>query len=333
MPKPLTPGLFVPLPCFFDNNEELDLESFKKHVIYTAQAGVRPVVSGSMGEAVHLSHSERATLVRATREALDSVGLVDMPIIAGAGGLSTRETIAFAKEAAEAGADQVIVISPGYFVGNLKEDAHAALKQFFIDVAAASPVPVLMYNFPGVTGGIDMDSDLINDIAKSAPNVCGIKLTCGAVGKLTRVTALTNSPSFAESHPRKDASAPFVVLGGFVDILYPSFAGGASGSITGVANIAPRVCVRLWEVCNSEPTKETVQEAQALQGLLSRADWDAAKTGVPGTKYLLNKLFGYNALPRRPLLPTPEARASKLWQESSIVEILALEKKLAESAK
>ncbi|KAL0575407.1 hypothetical protein V5O48_006578, partial [Marasmius crinis-equi] len=290
MPKPLTPGIFVPLPCFFDDNEELD----------TAQAGVRPLVSGSMGEAIHLvrdatfpglfqelklffllwqTHAERATLVRAAREALDSVGLADMPIIAGAGGFSTRETIAFAKEAAEAGADQVIVIPPGYYVGSLKEDSNAALKQFFIDVAAGSPVPVLMYNFPGVTGGIDMDSDLINDIARTAPNICGIKLTCGAVGKLTRVTALTNSPSFKETYPRKDASAPFIVLGGFVDILHPSVAGGAGGAITGVANFAPRVCIRLWELCNAEYTKETYQETQALQGLVSRADWDAAKTG------------------------------------------------------
>ncbi|KAG7095586.1 hypothetical protein E1B28_006317 [Marasmius oreades] len=332
MPKPLTPGIFVPLPCFFDDNEELDIKTFKKHVIYTAQAGIKPVVSGSMGEAVHLTHDERANLVRATREALDSVGLLDLPIIAGAGASSTRETIAFAKEAAEAGADQVIVIPPGYYVGSLKEDSHAAVKQYFIDVAAASPVPVLMYNFPGVTGGIDMDSDLINEVAKSAPNICGIKLTCGAVGKLTRVTALTNSSSFATEYPRKDSSAPFIVLDGFVDILYPSFAGGAGGSITGVANFAPRVCMRLWELCNADPSKEAIKETQELQGLVSRADWDAANTGVSGTKYLLSKLFRYNARPRRPLLPTSETKGSQLWQQSSIVEILALEKKLAEAA-
>ncbi|EEB88693.1 hypothetical protein MPER_13325, partial [Moniliophthora perniciosa FA553] len=72
-----------------------------------------------------------------------------------------------------------------------------------MDVAAGSPVPVLMYNFPAVTGGIDMDSDLICDIAKSAPNDCGIKLTCGAVGKLTRVTALSTSSSFTGQYPRK----------------------------------------------------------------------------------------------------------------------------------
>jgi 4-hydroxy-2-oxoglutarate aldolase len=135
-----------------------------------------------------------------------------------------------------------------------------------------------MYNFPGVTGGIDMDSDLICDIAREAPNICGIKLTfvprrdhvyfeliwlysCGAVGKLTRVTALSSSPSFAEQYPRKDKTAPyaffsllwakfeltdfirirFLVLDGFIDILYPSVVGAASGSITGLANIAP-VC-------------------------------------------------------------------------------------------
>ncbi|KAI3613063.1 dihydrodipicolinate synthetase [Moniliophthora roreri] len=348
MSKPLTPGIFVPLPCFFDDNEDLDLETFKKHVVCwsspsvnvvsyiglksildTVKAGVKPVVSGSMGEAVHLTHPERAALVRAAREALDSAGLPDVPIIAGAGALSTRETIAFAEEAAEAGADQVIVIPPGYYVEALKEDAYAAVKQYFMDVAAASPVPVLMYNFPAVTGGIDMDSDLICDIAKSAPNVCGIKLTCGAVGKLTRVTALSSSSSFAEQYPRKDQSAPFLVLDGFIDILYPSVAGAASGSITGLANIAPNVCRRLWELCNAEPSKQATKEAQELQALASRADWDTSKVGVAGTKYILNQVFGYNAKPRRPLLPTSEVRGAKLMQESSVKEILALEKKLA----
>jgi 4-hydroxy-2-oxoglutarate aldolase len=52
-----------------------------------------------------------------------------MGIIAGAGASSTRETIEFAKEAAEAGADQVIVIPPGYFAGAIKEDAFAGVKK------------------------------------------------------------------------------------------------------------------------------------------------------------------------------------------------------------
>ena len=72
-----------------------------------------------MGEAPHLSHSERITLIKAARQALDDAGFTTMPIIAGTGAGSTRETIELSKEAAEAGADYAIVICSGYFAGAL----------------------------------------------------------------------------------------------------------------------------------------------------------------------------------------------------------------------
>lgn len=114
-----------------------------------AQAGVKPVVSGSMGEAVHLvcfpfyilflqhvthlthqlqTHSERIKLILTARSALDTAGLSSVPIIAGAGSASTRETIKIAQEAAGAGADQVIVVPPGYYAGALDREA---LKQLW----------------------------------------------------------------------------------------------------------------------------------------------------------------------------------------------------------
>ena len=80
-------------------------------------------------------------LIRTAREALDEVGLISMPIVAGVGTSSTRESIQLAHEAAEAGADFVMVIPPGYYSGALKANM-AAIKNFFIDIAEASPVPL-----------------------------------------------------------------------------------------------------------------------------------------------------------------------------------------------
>jgi 4-hydroxy-2-oxoglutarate aldolase len=96
-----------------------------------------------------------------------------------------------------------------------------------------------MYNFPGVSGGIDLDSDLIVDIVKAAPNICGIKLTCANVGKLTRITARINDPEFGKAYPRKDSSIEFTVIDGIIDFLLPSVAVGSGGAISGLANIAP----------------------------------------------------------------------------------------------
>jgi len=67
-----------------------------------------------MGEAHHLSPSERIELIISARKALDEAGLTEVPIIAGTGVGSTRETIKLSKEASEAGADAAIVIAPGF---------------------------------------------------------------------------------------------------------------------------------------------------------------------------------------------------------------------------
>lgn len=120
-----------------------DLESFSAHVVRLAKANVRPLIAGSMGEAIHLTHEERNTLIRTARKALDAAGFADLPIIAGTGTGSTRETIQLCHEAAEAGADFVIVITSGYFAGALTRDA---LRAYFVEVSEKSPLPVIVYN-------------------------------------------------------------------------------------------------------------------------------------------------------------------------------------------
>jgi len=80
-------------------------------------------------------------------------------------------------------------------------------------------------------------------IAQENPNICGVKLTCGNVGKLTRIAAsVTPAASFAKTYPRRNKEAgtvPFVVLGGYADFLVPSIYANGHGAITGLGNLAP----------------------------------------------------------------------------------------------
>lgn len=62
---------------------------------------------------------------------------------------------------------------------------------------------------------------------------------CGSVGKLTRITAAVVDPAFNKAHPRKNPNAPFLVLGGYADIITSSAFVHGHGAITGLANIAP----------------------------------------------------------------------------------------------
>lgn len=112
---------------------------------YLARAGVRPLLAGTTGEGIHLAHGERTRLIHSARKALDTAGFLDVPIIVGAGGGGTRETIALCEEVGAAGADAAIVITPGYFAGVLANH-RPALKEYFTEVASKSPVPVMIYN-------------------------------------------------------------------------------------------------------------------------------------------------------------------------------------------
>lgn len=183
-------------------------------------------------------------LIKAARSALDASGQDDVPIIAGAGAASTRESIILAREAAAAGADFVMIIPPGYYASTLCANPDT-IKRFFTDIAEESPVPIIVYNFPGVSGGIDLDSEMIVDIVKASPNVAGAKLTCASVGKITRITATVDDPEFQAKYPRKwttgvnSAWDYFQVIDGYIDILMPSIASGAAGAISGLPNFAP----------------------------------------------------------------------------------------------
>lgn len=248
---------------------------------------------------------------------------------------STRGSIQLCKQAADAGADYAIVIPSGYFAGALSRDA---LKQYFLDIQAASPIPVMVYNFPGAAGGIDMDSDLIIAIAKEGPNICGCKLTCGAVGKLTRITAATTSASFTKQYPRKNPKAPFVTLGGFADFMVPSVLGGRGhGAIMGLGNVYPRALARLFDLSaqlkeSTASDKALLEEALELQGLASEADWAFCAAGIAGTKWYLQQTKGYGGVPRLPILPYAEEKGKALLVNPSVTNFMEVEQRLEKQA-
>lgn len=201
-PRPLRGGIYAPIPTpFKPDSEDVDVESLIRHAKRLAAAGVGLVVSGSTGEAIAMSHEERALAIFQIRRALEAdAALKDTPIIAGTGGGSLRETIQYSHEAAVAGADAVIIITPGYFSAAIGSD-RAALKDFFTTAADKSAVPVMVYNFPGAASGIDLDSDLLEDIA-AHPNIVGAKVSAVTREHVRRMMA-ADILSFAAADVRQ----------------------------------------------------------------------------------------------------------------------------------
>jgi 4-hydroxy-2-oxoglutarate aldolase len=156
-----------------------------------------------------------------------------------------------------------------------------------------------------------------------------------------------SAPAFASSYPRKNLSAPFLVLGGYTDFLLPSAFANGHGIITGLANIAPvssqqtslgmrsnfvnqHAINALFQLAEaSTQNVASLPEAQRLQGVIARADGTIARASIAGTKVLLEKFYGYGGVPRKPLPPLDPDAAEALWKHPDTVALIALEREMS----
>lgn len=312
--RPLPCGIYAPTMTFFDpETEELDIPIIKKHAVRLVRDGLAGLVTmGSNGEAAHCTREEKAAVTQATREALDEAGFKDTPVIVGATEGSVKGTIELCKIAEKAGGDYVLLLPPSYFRALVDEDV---VYNYFTAVADGSPLPLILYNYPGAVAGIDMDSDLLIRLAKH-PNIIGTKFTCGNTGKLTRVALATNAKT-----PFTEGSG-YMAFGGMCDFTTQTLISGGSGIIAGGANVMPKVCARVWNLY-AEGKKD---EAEALQKTLSKCDWVLTKASIAGTKSAIQSYFGYGGFPRAPLKRLDGVRTSAI--ADGIKEVMDIEKSL-----
>ncbi|CBF79849.1 dihydrodipicolinate synthase family protein [Aspergillus nidulans FGSC A4] len=263
-------GVWCPAVTYFDHaTDTIDLEAQKKYYAYLSKTGLTGlVILGTNSEAFLLTREERAQLISAAREAVGP----DFPLMAGVGAHSTKQVLELAADAASAGANYLLVLPPAYFG---KATTMNVVKRFFADIARRSPLPVVIYNFPGVCNGVDIDSETITDIvhesAKSSPNgvsnVVGVKLTCASVGKITRLAATFPASEFA-------------VYGGQADFLIGGLSVGSAGCIAAFANVFPRTASKVYELYVSGK----VTEAMNLHQKAALAE-SPCKSGIATTKY------------------------------------------------
>ncbi|KAK2812805.1 hypothetical protein FQN50_001134 [Emmonsiellopsis sp. PD_5] len=296
---PLRPGIYAPTMTFFHpETEDLDLPTIAKHAVRLAKAGLVGLITmGSNGEAVHLSRAERTLVTQTTRTALDEAGFHNVPVIVGASEQSIRGTIELCKESAVAGGEYVLLVPPSYYRAAMGNEE--ALFEYFTRVADGSPLPLILYNYPGAVAGIDMDSDFLIRLSQHA-NIVGTKFTCGNTGKLTRVARAMNAitPSSPLSKPTSTPSdPPYLAFGGMADFTLQTLVSGGSAILAGGANVMPRLCVEVFNLWSAGKIAEAIE----MQKVLSTGDWVLTKAAIPGTKSAIQSYYGYGGFPRRPL--------------------------------
>jgi 2-keto-3-deoxy-L-rhamnonate aldolase len=288
-------GVFVPVPTFFKpaskttRQAPVDVEVQCRHSVHLAENGVRGLVLlGSTGEAIHLSRAERFELISGVRKGLNEAGFPDYPIMAGVLTNSADEALEWLEDSKKAGAQWGLVLTPGYF-GNAANQEN--IREWYTLVADESPIPILTYaccaesalkitianphsyNYPGVTNNISISLESYVKLA-AHPNIVGCKMSHGNVSHHVQISL----------DPAID-HANFRVYSGFGQQLGPIVMFGAAGVIDGLAAIYPRTVSRLFELASRRPVEQKVlEEVQAIQFVVSRAEEFCAKWGIVGIK-------------------------------------------------
>jgi 4-hydroxy-2-oxoglutarate aldolase len=262
---------------------EVDTAAIRNNVRKWIAAGLGGVLAcGTNGEAALLEDDEADRVIDAARQEVPR----DRVLLAGAGHESTRATIAAAKRAAAAGADAVLIKTPSVYKAHVSP---AGLIAHYTAVADASPVPVLLYNFPGSTG-VNLSADTVARLA-AHPNIVGMKETS------------TDSAQFADL----SAVVPerFTIMCGAAPGVLGALSAGAKGFIVAVSALLPGMCLELL----AHVRAGRMAEALALQHRLTPlARAVTTGYGIPGLKAALN-LSGFDGgEPRPPLQPlAPDA--------------------------
>jgi len=277
-------GIFPAMAVPFDREGALDIDGIKENVRFFADAGCAGVVcNGSTGEAVNLTREERKAVIMATKEAAGG----RLVVIAGTGGPTTNVTLEYTRDAMDAGAEAVLVITPFNAIPN-KE----GLYRHFAEVAQLG-VPVILYNLPQHTG-VEIDLDTLVRLA-DLDHIVGIKESSG------------NFSYFAEL--MRVFGDKLTVFTGCDDGTLQAFCCGARAAILALGNIAPRMLVDMLEAVDRG---DLVRARDIYYRLLPIARAISSSVNFPAPVKEAVRLLGRpSSAPRLPILPVdPEESAS-----------------------
>lgn len=215
-------GVVPPTVTAFAPDESLDVEGTAAHARFVVDGGAHAVFPlGTNGEFPLLAAEERDRVVEAVVEAVGG----EVPVIAGVGEPSTRETVARAEAAADAGADGLVVVTPYYY----PLDGTAAVEHYR-RIADATDLPIYVYHIPSKTGNA-LSLDTLDSIA-AIESVAGLKDSSKDVPWLGQAI---------DAHPE------LTFMAGSDSLLFAGLEIGCTGLVSAVANAFPELVVDLYE--------------------------------------------------------------------------------------
>ncbi len=227
-------GIIPPVVTPLVKIDQLDIEAVDRIVEHLIGGGVNGLfVLGTTGEGPSLTYQIRYEMVERACDAAAK----RVPVLVGVTDSSLVESIHLAEHAATSGAAAIVAAAPYYFPTNQQ-----GLKDWFRQLASASPLPLMLYNMPGCVG-IHLDLETVVELSEH-PNIVGVKDSSGDLQYFRSLCQqFSGNPDFA-------------VFMGPEELLPEAVAAGADGGVCGGGNLLPHVYVELFEAAIRDDAAE-----------------------------------------------------------------------------
>ncbi len=288
-------GLGTALITPFNTDGSIDYDSLKRLVEYQLQNGADFLcVLGTTAETPTLTKEERLTIKNLV---VDLIG-GRIPILLGCGGNSTAAVVEELQNGDFRGVDGILSVCPYY-----NKPSQEGLYQHFKAVAAATKLPVVLYNVPGRTG-VNMSAETTVRLARDCENVVAIKEACGSLEQVDEI--IKNKPD------------DFDVLSGDDALAFPMVSCGAVGVISVIGNALPREFSKMIRL----EFKGEYDGARKIHHRFTNLFKLLFVDGNPaGVKAMLHEMGMINNVLRLPLVPT---RISTLQKLSELMKELKI---------
>lgn len=290
-------GIFPPVPTIVDGKGQLDRQGMARMLDKVISDGAHGMlILGSGGEFCHMTHEMR---LEVAEFALQHVA-GRIPVMVGIAAPGTHETIEYGLHAEKNGADAVLVVNPYYATLNADFIYH-----HYRTVAESLKTPVLLYNFPALTGQ-DIGLDVIERLAFNVPNIVGIKDT---IDNISHTREVIN---------RVHAFRPeFIVFSGFDEYMLDTLILGGHGGIPATFNIAPKITGGIYQAFIEKDYENAFKKQRVLAKLSSLYALESPFFGV--IKECI-KAAGTD-ISTEVIAPTQKLSADKIEQAKNILKV------------
>lgn len=221
-------GAGVAIVTPFNEDESINYDKLDELIDYHCANGTDSIViCGTTGESATMTEEEHAECVRFTIERAKG----RIPVIAGTGSNCTRTAIELSKDAAEHGADGLLLVTPYY-----NKATQAGLIAHYTAVAKEVKTPIIMYSVASRTG-CNIEPATVAELVKNVDNIVGVKEASGNISQVAKIMSLTDGN--------------IDLYSGNDDQIVPLLSLGAKGVISVLSNVAPQethdICAKFFE--------------------------------------------------------------------------------------